>query len=671
MIYTLFVDESGHFGYDDRKEAWVVGGVLCPMDRNSAEKVIGNRLNPIPSRYGLTGRGEMHRTDLIQSALSGGSEWTISKVDSLTETVFETVHEVTPGARLLAVRNPSQRGLSHPEETYRLMLLDLIGLADATLPADQPLDRLELCIASRTRRGEGRMSTRDDLSSLLKRIEDAIEVDLASRGLLGVLADDISLQQQKTSWMLTVADFWCNTVYNQRHEGPQRIVNSIVQSGRGRVFTTGGDDARIRRAQVAERDGMFGLALYRWASLPLEGDEAHRQHEALKRLCQQVTGLSTRSPRPTFEVVIEMLWRDFGETERYDTFLAGLSRVIDALESIAGDESASTLQPILFRMRNMLQLAANRDGQTERAKAVGARQKAVERQLVQDPANFSLVLDSQLNRIHTLQHTLRFDQALEVATKHRDRVTMYGDLWDLYEDDTYEEDADAFEASRMNVKATMTWILTRIQAATVDEPLDDVLVAIKQLRKVDMAPYDRGRLLNYSILARLKRGWFEGALSESKTALREAAEQGSSNPYAIAHAMRAAATTALADKATHHSAIMTVYETARDFTKDEARGVFWGLIGRDRALLEMLLNSDTKASRKALRQGKAALTWNTGTAKTAIRQWVEWTFDVTGQFISKENAFRMHVPERFQEVVGQATLEGHSGLLRVRRVSPY
>ena len=663
MDYTLFVDESGHFGYgDNRREDWIVGGVLCPMARKDAEKQIGNRLNPVPSQYGLGGRGDMHRTELNRKAQSHDSDWTFGRISDLTGTLFKTVQSVAKDTQFLAVHNPQQQGVQDPEDTYRMMLLDLIGLADAALPTDQTLDSLQLCIATRTSREQGRMSTRHDLEAVLERIQDAVEVDLASRGLLGVLDDDLYLQQQTRSWMLTVADFWCNTVYNMHHEHPKALVDDLVASNRARIFTTStSTDRRIRRAHVAERDGSYGLALYRWAALDLTGGARTLQNRAMERLCQHVTA-AARSPRPAFETVIEMLWQEFGESERYDPFIGSLKRVQQAVQQVAGEPPSAQLEAILFRIRSMIHLAKNRDGQTDQAREVGMVQKEAERQLVQDPANFALVLDSQLNRIHTLQHTLDHQAAFEVAKTHRDRVQMYGELWDLYED----QDSASFTSSRMYLKATMTWIITGVHAAPVDGVLDEVLTAVENLKATELAGYDRSRLLNYSILARLKREWFEGALEESMQALDESE---GANVYAGAHAARAAATALLADPTQHREAVQAIYDTIQGWMPDEPTGTFWGLMARDLALVELLLNGDKRAARTVLKTGRAALTWDRG--DTMIRQWIDWTFDLAGRFIGKRSKLHVDVPDAFREVLGANTVDGRLGLMHVRRMSLY
>jgi hypothetical protein len=661
MEYTLFVDESGHFGYDNNPtEDWVVGGVLYPSDPSTAEKTAGNRLNPIPSQFGLEGRGDLHRTELNQRATSSSSGWTFERIGELSESLFRTVLKASAEAQFVAVRNPSQRELSNPEETYRLMLVDLIALADSLLPPDQSVDRLHLCVATRTNR-DGRMTTRQELGNRLQDVVGAIEVDLASRGASALLQkDDLTLRQQRHSWLLTVADFWCNAVYNNDKKESAAVVDALLDRGAGRVFTSWAGNIRVRRALVAERDGNRGLALYRWAVLPPTDDPDAARAGALERLCEQIAS-APRSPRPTFEQAIEMLWRRFGTEERYETFITALRQIESAVESVA--EELSSADALLFRLRNMIHLAANRDGRTDIATSVGDTQKETETQIGYDPENFSLILDAQLHRIHTLHHNLDFAAGLDEAATHRERVQEYGALWDLLEEDREH----SFEASRMNLKAEMTWIESRIWAAHPDDLLDDVLTRIEDLKELSMAPYDRSRLLNYSILGRLKRGWWEGALDESRQALEHSTDQ-----YALGHAARAAASAVLKDDAAYSQRVETISDLVQKHLSEAQTGVFPALVRRDMALLAYVLKEDLPTARTILQKGRDALTWSPGDRMTPIRSWVSWTFDLTGQFLSKGNEMQAEVPSEFRRGLLDANvISGRNGLLSSRRVSPY
>lgn len=662
MQYTLFIDESGHFGHEDNPtEDWVVGGVLYPSGPRTAEKTVGNRLNPIPSQFGLEGRYDLHRTELNDRAVSSSSEWTFQRVKALSKSLFRTVLGGSAEARFVAVRNPSQRELSNPEETYRLMLVDLIALADSVLPPDRAVDSLHLCVARRKRESEKElMTTRRELGEYLQKVVGAIEVDLASRGVASLLhEDELSLRKQSDSWLLTVADFWCNAVYNSDKQESAAVVEALLDQGFGRVFTSWAGDVRVRRALVAERDRNRGLALYRWAVLAPSDHPDKSCSEALSRLCERIASAS-RNPRPTFEQAIEMLWRHFGMQEQYEALITALRRIESAVESAA--EEMSSTNGLLFRIRNMIHLAANRDGLTELALQTGEAQKDAETEIGYDPEYFSLLLDSQLYRIHTLHHNLEFAAGLEEAEKHRERVDEYGALWDLFGN----EQERTFESSRMNLKAAMTWIESRIRAADLDAPLNDVMTEIESLRGLPMADYDRSRLLNHSILARLKQGWWDGALDESSNSLGQSTDQ-----YALAHAARAAASAVLKSDA-HHQKAEAIHGRVQQNLPENQTGVFPALTRRDMALLTHILDEDLRAARLMLREGRSTLTWSPDEEVSPIRKWVSWTFDLTGRLLSKGDEMLAEVPSNFRGVIPDTnTISGRSDLLSVRRASPY
>lgn len=663
MRYSLFVDESGNF--EDKKKGgdWIVGGMLCPSDIGTAEKRHGNRLNPIPSRYGLD-PSELHRTELNNKALSPNSKWCFERISSITESLLDSVTNNEPEAIPLAVVNQGHRGLEDREQTYRMVLLDLIALADSVIPPDEPVEALELRVASRTKDGV-RLTDEDEIQETLDRVLDAMEVDLASRGLMGLIdRDNVDICKQSESWLLTVADFWCNSVYNRDHAESGNIVETVLENVQGRLFHTGIRDHRVRRAQVAERNGNFGLALYRWAVLNLEGHLADHQSEAIGRLCRQVLSSGSRRPKATTNSVIEMLWRHYKRKKNYSGFLDSLKKVENALEGMVENISPKCAS-ILFRIRNMMHLAANRCGLTEVAKSIGQSQRTNRSEIVHHPENFSLLLRSQINQINTLQHCLRYSEAEELSENHLERVKMYGELWDLYDEEVSSEE---FRTSEMSLRANMTWIKSRVSAAEPDSPLPRVYERLEDLSSFQLNSENRGRLRNYSIATHLRAGWYEKALSRAIEGLK-----GYPNDiFAQSHAARAAATAFLEDPQAYRHQSQEILDTLQGSVERGAEGVPVGLALRDIALLEKTLNDDLRAARESLQEGRKTLTWDHFSEATTIREWVEWTLDLTGQFLSNGKDLSVPVDNQFRELLrGRQTIESLEDLIYARRVSPY
>lgn len=674
MEYTLFVDESGTFGHERGDDAWVVGGLVVPGTRRKSENRIGNVLGPIPSRFGLD-RKDLHCTELRKKIHTSGSDWSHARIADLSTALFKEVRKEEPKARLLAVRNTSGRGLIDPERTYRLTLLDLIALTDATLPAGHRIEKLHLCVATRTRDGE-RMSSDEELVDRLKSAYSALEVDLASRGLQGIIGR-LYTETQAKSWLLTVADFWCNQVYNMEHAESGAIVERVEQMSMGRVYRTWSERPEIRRALVAERDGNDGLALYRWAILDARDDsDENIRTEAIERLCRRLL-LGGRDPSFTFEQTIEMLWSNHGLLSQYEAFSTALERIIVGIQSVTSPKHLPA--PFLFRMRNMLHLAANRHGETDRAKEIGQIQKEREADIAHDPDRLDATLTSHVARIHTLHHDFQFEHALDEAQKHRERVGMYGDLLELIEDDASEAEGgtratQSFAASKMSLRADMTWLQSVAYASCMtSSPLQEALDHAATLAKLDLGPEDASRLCNYRILLLLRIGQLEDALAMARQALdvhRDDKDQ--INPFILQYSVRTAATCALTNVSLHRDGVTSILEATRSSVESIRDRYPLAFILRDLAVLEYVAAEDPSTARKHLQSGREQLSWFDSASLNMIRTWIKYTFDLTGRYVAQGENLDIDIPEPFRHLFSaHRSLSGREGLTHVRYVSPY
>ena len=667
MKYTLFVDESGDFGESNRTTPWVVGGVLCPLSFKDAERKIGNRLNPIPSQHGLSGRGEMHRTELNQKVHDSRSDWSYERIRDLTIDLFDGVLAVAPKSKFVAVHSADGRGLDDAEDTYRVMLVDLIAAADAMLPAYEEIDELDLCIATRTKQGKA-MSSRNDLANSIKSIRSQIEIDLASQGLMGVISQkQFKHIQQKRSWLLTIADFWCNTVYNKNSRESAEVVERVARQRVGRVFNSGKGDRRERRAYIAERDGNWGLALFRWSIIDIEQQKApDAAAHGLRRVFREILrDDQERSARPILEIAIELLWSNYGEKERYDAFIHALTRLVEAISTVAEELKSVDVSVMIFRLRYMIQLAANRDGQTAKANTVAEKQRQSLPKVASDPANIPLLLDVKLAEIHSLHHALTFDTALEAATEHREMVQTYAEMWQLITDD-YGLHMEAFP--RMRLKSEMTWLQSKIYNAGLGESLGDVLTRIEEVGAFEMAAYDRARLCNLHIVARIKQGWYRGALEKASAALEDAKDR-----FTLAYAQRAAVVALLSgDGEVDTSLVPDISEHVEKKALPDAQGVMHSLIWRDLSLAEMLLHKNKKRALQKLKRAKAALPWYGQATSSPIRISVAWTLDLAEAFIKGGEDSSQDIPDAIQSLFApDKEIRGRAGLNRAWRILPY
>lgn len=198
---TLFVDESGDFAESPR---WIVSGVLFMGKPAAVEKRLGAALESVLRRYRIGGVANLHLTALRQ-------QQSHREAIEIAGAVLDAARGCGVLTGMLVVENARGEGLRDSERTYRLMLLDLLALADTMLPDDRDEAPLQIIVARRQRAGTA-MSTREDLlADVVERIEDAVETGLAARGLLTrVDARHLRIWPAAESAGLAVADFIAN-----------------------------------------------------------------------------------------------------------------------------------------------------------------------------------------------------------------------------------------------------------------------------------------------------------------------------------------------------------------------------------------------------------------------------------------------------------------------------
>ncbi len=225
MKYSLFIDESGDFHHS---KEWIVSGILCAYEKDVAEKYLQKTLGHLPQRVNISSHKKMHLTELRQER---GHD---AAVD-IASSIFSALHDSQYKWNLVVARNQTKFGLSDPERTYRLMLLDLIALAESTIPENVKLSGFDIIIATRTNDAGERMTTLVDLNNdVIARMTDSIEAGIASRGLIDFLDSkglEVTTLQANKSWGLIVADFICNISYNHRYSGEAKLIDKLKSIG--------------------------------------------------------------------------------------------------------------------------------------------------------------------------------------------------------------------------------------------------------------------------------------------------------------------------------------------------------------------------------------------------------------------------------------------------------
>ncbi|MFB1489351.1 MULTISPECIES: hypothetical protein [unclassified Thiocapsa] len=598
MIHTLFIDESGDFEQDPR---WIVSGVLCEGKPSSAEKRLKDALDPLPRQFRLSSRADLHLTEL-RTRLGHQLATQVAKA------VFTAAGKTGCVTAMLVVENRRRRGLRESERTYRLMLLDLLALADSALPEAWGSRQLEVIVARRQKQGE-LMSTRDELlSDVVERIEDAVEAGLAARGLLERLdARHVRIWPAAESAGLVLADFAANLSYNRHQHESGALYGMLERDGRLSLFEGFGGYAE-RRARIAERDGDLATALARWCVLDREYVTKDSQDAALLRLWTRIMVRGSTGPMATLEAALERLWRQHQDPAT----LPILAGALDRLEKTLPEGQGSS--QLLFRLRNLMHLVANQIGDIATADRIIASQGVLAEAIATDPNHFHLVLDMQLLQTVTEELRLNFVEAIRLARSHCDLVEQYRAVWELL---AGHAGGVGFTRSRVWCKAQMTLIRTLLLAGGANNlrEADDLLETFPDQ---DVSSSDLARLGNYRVWADVRCRRLESALGHARAIL-----DCDAGIFATQFAARAAA--------------------------DSVIEGHQGLIGEARAMLRPLRERSAKCSGHPgdlVWRDMGVLEWHVGSGKKAALECMERSLKITGALpLSPANAWIRHVTE--------------------------
>ena len=663
MKYSLFIDESGDFHHS---KEWIVSGILCPYDKETSEKYLKKTLSHLPQRFTISSHKKMHLTELRQER---GHAAAVNVADSL----FSALHDSQYKWKLVVARNQTKFGLSDSERTYRLMLLDLIALAESSIPESVKLSGFDIVIATRTDNAGKRMTTLVDLNKdVVARISDALEAGIASRGMIDFLDSKglkITTLQANKSWGLIAADFICNISYNHHHPSESVLLNKFKQVGFLAEFQSFGG-YQERRARIAERDGNFIDAIRRWAYIDYKKDkEKQQQLKILTQLFDQITTFGTAGPSSTLDAIIEHIWRDETLRGKFEEIYHISERLEIALNRSFQNKKSPQIIPLLFRIQNFMHLIANKIGDTQRAQQLIDTKKKLAAQIAISPESFPLILDSQLYEIDTVENAMLLSDCLTLSRTHHALVQLYKECWELLIEGQIVQ---GFETSRINVKAEMTLLRSQILTGYTDE-LNSALKRISRLKKLIINPADKKRLLNYEILAHVKCKDFRMAITIGMEEMKSSKDR-----FVVQHLLQAAVSGLLTDEAKYHDSGVQILSLMKQYIMPEA-GHPVDLIWRDWGMLDFLITGKKKVALRYLKRSKKHLTQMPDS--TTVVQWLHILLDlhiefVKGKLNERQNGDKLHqliasvelnlpaVDEKFPE-------DREELLILYRHASPY
>lgn len=580
MNLSLFVDESSNF--ESKHGEWVVAGLLCRGPRKVSEARLGEVLAPLPQRFGLVGRQDLHLTELRGA-------YGHPRALAMAADLFEALRPATAETSLFAVVNVGKIKVGTAERTYRQMVLDLLALVEASLGPSDTVDHLDLVVATRTHSETGeRMTTHEEMTgTLLKSLPDALAEGLASRGLIKSLSAgsvELQLEQANRSWGLVCADFLANIVYHRARPDESRLLGEVRATGRLRIFETVSNPME-RRARVAERDGDLPGAIVRWALL--EGSKRDSLAiDNIARIFDLI--LSEQIPAAlmaSVETVIEGIRRQGGDNPAR---LAALNRVGAGLGT--HDTRAIVKLPI-YRLRNYALVIANQLGNAVAARGLLQHQEPIAAEVSLYPEGFPLVLEGRLLAIETLVNELEFERALEAARAYFSTVESYKECWELLAGDGATQ---IFEQSRVAVRALSILARCMTLGARTAGDLDAAERLLVKLEALPLSNLDASRARTIRLEIAIRRDCPEAALAAALEASNTAL-----GPFELAWTARAAVDATLRGHSPK-SAAKEVLKRLRAAEETRANDHPAELLWREQGLLTFLLERDKVGAKACL-----------------------------------------------------------------------
>jgi hypothetical protein len=494
MKYTLFIDESGDF--KEQKGQWLISGFLCNAGYVESTKALDKALNNLPEKLGIESISDFHLTEFRKKF--GNSE-ALNKASIL----FDTLKKLPFDYHFLTTVNESKIKIIDPEKTYRIMIFDLLSLFESVLPEDQRIESLDIVVATRTINGVRTTNVSDIEDDVIRKLPQALEVDLTTKGLVDIMGSKIKVQLGSAYklWGLIVADFLANTTYNNKFDSSFNLLENLKKQGLYTGFKTFSHH-KERRAFVAERDADYALACVRWL-LIIENKPNEVANNGLNRtFISLLTKLGAAGARTTFEAILDRLWRLCKPNLQYERFITLLNRLKECL-SQAVSKDVTSIDVFLYRINVFLLKVINHIGNTALAFSLLEEQKKLVNHLAHNPDNLSLIMDGLLVESEVFFNDLDFEQAYERAEKSYEVAENYSSLSAILLNN--EEGSDS-NHSAIFLKAKMNYLRHAIRHQTGTDNLSKLLTELDELKSfLHDGDFSRFRIMRSQVLLKLER----------------------------------------------------------------------------------------------------------------------------------------------------------------------
>jgi len=660
MNFTLYIDESGDF--ESNRGQWVLSGMLFAESFENCETHLTNKLKIMPKELGVKSMRDFHltefRRDFGHDIAVEMARKTISRLDKLPFDYF-----------CLAAINNSKSSLSTREKTYRLMLADVLALCDTVIGEHQVITKLDLVVASRTIDGELQTSISNINQEIIKSLPVALEVDLATKGLVELVGKHINVHMDyaNNSWGLICADFLANLNYHNKKSNEKKLLNNLNKKGRYFLFESFGN-FEIRKANIAERDSDFILCLFRWIIIRHKELDIERSDEAIQRLIFKLFNKRGTSGKDIgFEAVLDRIWREYNSSGKYVELSNILILFETALQRYSQSNKASIVEKYLFRVRNLMLIVDNHLGRTTDALNLSKLQLQAVPLLALNPEHFHMILDFKISEIEIYVNSLDFEQALILSKIYSSLIESYKDVWQLLMENG---DIDIFDNSRASIKAEMTSIRCEILCSGIDnEALDDMAESFLALESRLSNHLDLSRYRNYKIMYLIKQNKLKEAVLLAQSCLNEM-DKDLVNPFDFFWCLKAINDALLHGKVTNIKLLENLIRERVTNINLNKKGHPMDLILRELALFEHQMNNRSMAL-KYIRRCKNSF----DLANSEIAKWLNALIDVHEDYITGNNKSLAHYLKPLgSNAFALKLLEQESDselLFKLRFVSPY
>ncbi|STY94314.1 Uncharacterised protein [Moraxella atlantae] len=519
--YTLFIDESGSFGAEKRRESWIVGGLLTSMKFDEFETSIKNPVKKIQEKYGLPQSSHFHATEIREKY---GNEGHIKVREVFSDLIDELDNIRGVKSYFISTINQTKISTNNAERNYRLMLLDLIIQAEKLIEqTGDDIKSFDLVIASRTIDNERQTDYTHINSQILHSLPSAIESDLVAYGRLYLLGDNLKvhIKNAKKKWGLIYADFLCNLTYNRRFPENQEILNNLEKDNKLISYQTY-SSAELRRILSHEVNQNYSSAVFDCLRLlERKSNNDEEVQKILNRILKSaLIDSGTTGVKVNFDAILEKIWRDrvyFKEYKKKADILLKLSSHIDNLHNSSKIKNLTEFQ---FKLKNLVLLCYNHIADTEQATKIVAEQEIVVNKLIADPSNYSMVLDFYARAIEVYVNNLQFVEAKAQANAYKQMIEDYFDSWQFINSDITKED---FLNSDITIRANSALIRTEILTLSDNsQQADEIFETLQTILKYAKNPQDISRLKSQQLILLCKLNKLDEAISLAKATFEQA-----------------------------------------------------------------------------------------------------------------------------------------------------